>query len=217
MKMKRMVFIWGMVFALGLFAGSLKAQVRYEVTVTNLTKGQVITPPVVFSHFSGIEIFREGERARTALVALAETGATDPLVDLLKTHDRVYDVNTGSGVIPPGESLTVELMVYEQYNKVTAVGMLAQTNDCFFGIKGVEAPCREEIVVYANAYDAGSEENNELAAYIPGPPFMGMLRSPKYSEKYIYIHPGIQGIGDLTPSMYDWKNPVAKIVIRLAD
>lgn len=216
MKMKRVFFVVGLLIATGLFAGYLKAD-TYEVTVTNLTKGQVITPPVVFSHTETFVLFYEGEMARPALAQLAEMGATDPLVGSLEDRDRVYDISIGSGVIPPGESLMVTITTRDWFEYITAVGMLAQTNDGFFAIKGVRAPVNGSIIVYAAAYDAGSEENNELGAYVPGPPFGGTLRSYQNGEKFVYIHSGIHGIGDLMPSMYDWHNPVAKIVIRRVD
>lgn len=30
----------------------------------------------------------------------------------------------------------------------------------------------------------------------------------------MYISNGVQGIGDLAPELYDWRNPVARIEIR---
>lgn len=34
------------------------------------------------------------------------------------------------------------------------------------------------------------------------------------AEGYVYIHPGIHGIGDLPATNHDWNNPVAKVTIR---
>lgn len=217
MKMKSAIVIAGLLIVLGLSASDLRAVERYEVTITNLTRGQVITPPVVLSHMPSYALFTEGEKARLALATLAESGATGALVDVLATKSRVYDVAAGTGVIPPGQSLSVEVMTDNMFESITAVGMLAQTNDAFFAIKGVTAPLAGEIVVFADAYDAGSEANNEMGAYIPGPPFGGSLRATGNAEKIVHIHAGIHGIGDLMPSMYDWRNPVAKVVIRRID
>lgn len=216
MKMNRVFFVVGLLVVTGLFASDLKAE-TYEVTVTNLTKGQVITPPLVFSHTETFMLFMAGEAARPALAQLAEMGATDPLVGVLESIGRVHDVNTGSGVIPPGESLTITITTRNRFEYITAVGMLAQTNDAFFGIQGVMTPLDGSKMVYAPAYDAGSEENNEYGAYIPGPPFGGTMRSSPKSEKFVHIHSGIHGMGDLMPSIYDWRNPVAKIVISRVD
>jgi hypothetical protein len=217
MKMKNAIVFAGILIVLGLAATDLSAVERYEVTVTNLTRGQVITPPVVFSHMSDYALFTEGEKARSSLVMLAEMGATDPLMEVLTTKDRVYDVVAGTGVILPGKSLSVEVMTDNMFESITAVGMLAQTNDSFFAIKNIMAPLEGEKVVYANAYDAGSEANNEMSAYVPGPPFGGTLRATGNAEKFVHIHAGIHGIADLMSSMYDWRNPVAKVVIRRID
>jgi len=35
-------------------------------------------------------------------------------------------------------------------------------------------------------------------------------------EGFVHIHAGIHGIGDLLPARYDWRNPVAKVVIQRA-
>lgn len=217
MKMKSTVIIAGLLLILCLFATDLLAAERYEVTVTNLTRGQVITPPVVFSHNDSFSLFTEGKKARRSLAQLAEMGMTEPLMEVLMTKDRVYDMVVGNEPIPPGHSLTVELMTDNMHGNISAVGMLAQTNDGFFAIKNIPAPLGGEMVVYANAYDAGSEANNEMAAYVPGPPFGGTLRATGDAEKFVHIHAGIQGIGDLMSSMYDWRNPVAKVVIRMID
>lgn len=216
MKLKSLISIVGLSIAITFFASDLRAEM-YEVTITNLTRGQVITPPVVFSHWDSFALFVGGDKVRPSLAQLAESGATDPLVEKLKTFERVFDIVTGSGVILPGNSLTVTVETKAEFESLTAVGMLAQTNDAFFAVKGVMVPMDGEKVVYANAYDAGSEENNELGLYIPGPPFGGTLRASRSAEKFVHIHAGIHGIGELMPSMYDWRNPVAMIGIRRVD
>jgi hypothetical protein len=34
-----------------------------------------------------------------------------------------------------------------------------------------------------NAYEAGTEANNELAEYVPGPPFGSQMCAPPYEKK----------------------------------
>ena len=77
-------------------------------------------------------------------------------------------------------------------------------------------PLREATVQYqTNAYDAGSEANNEICAFIPGPSCgIFFVRDPEGAEGYVHIHAGIHGIGDLSPAQFDWRNPGAKITIR---
>lgn len=77
---------------------------------------------------------------------------------------------------------------------------------------------RRSSLYYALAYDAGSKENNELCPFIPGPACAGAgagVRAPAGAEGFVYVHSGIQGVGDLGPEN-DWRNPVAKIsVVRI--
>ena len=65
------------------------------------------------------------------------------------------------------------------------------------------------------AYDAGSERNDELLGFIPGPccnhPF---VRDPE--GELIRPHPGITGAGELDPALYDWQDPVARFTIQRA-
>ena len=68
---------------------------------------------------------------------------------------------------------------------------------------------------YANGYDAGSEMNDELCVNIPGPRCGGDGEFKALSgEGYVHISPGIQGIGDLSSAVYDWRNPVAVVTIQ---
>ncbi len=190
-----------------------QAQATYQVTITNLTRGQVITPPVLLSHGSDFELFTEGMPARGRLVTLAESGSPDHLAEKFQNHPQVFDFVAGSNVIFPGNSLTLELSADSSHPYFTAVGMLAQTNDAFFGLNSALLPEDGEMVFFAPALDAGSEANNENSAYIPGPPFGGSERSAANSENFVHIHAGIQGIGDLAPETYDWRNPVVKITV----
>ena len=68
------------------------------------------------------------------------------------------------------------------------------------------------------AYDAGSEENNEDCAYIPGPPCGNpFMDSGMPAEGYVHVHGGIHGGGGLDAAMYDWRNPVAEVTIDRID
>jgi hypothetical protein len=205
----------GFVLLMGILVlGTTRAEAEeYNVTITNLTRGQVITPPLLFTHEQSFKVFKPGQKARVALRVLAETGNPNPLKEVVEARLNVLDVQAGPGVIPPGQSVSLTVKAYGLFHYLTAVGMLAQTNDGFFAIQGIEIPHYGTMVVWANAYDAGSEANNEMAPYVPGPPFGGDMRETNGAEGFIHIHPGIHGIGDLSAAEYDWRNPVAKIVI----
>jgi len=95
------------------------------------------------------------------------------------------------------------------------VTMLVNTNDAFTGLDSRQL-VGQGAVLYKMAYDAGSERNNELKGYIPGPccgnPF---VRDPE--GELIRMHPGITGVGELDPAVYGWTGPVAKITIERVD
>ena len=52
---------------------------------------------------------------------------------------------------------------------ISLVGMLVSTNDTFYSVR-VRLTGANTIIVTSPGYDAGSEENNESCAYVPGPP-----------------------------------------------
>ena len=149
------------------------------------------------------------------LAYLAEDANTEPLTDSLKTQSSVFNFTVGEGVILPGDSATVEIKTKSGFRLVSAAAMLVTTNDAFMSVRGVYARSGETTVVNATAYDAGSEDNSEDCAYIPGPPCgNGGVRDTDGAEGYVYIHSGIHGIGDLEPAEFDWGNPVATVKIE---
>lgn len=187
---------------------------RYAVTITNLTRGQVLTPPVVIVHSRQFTLFTPGEPARPELARLAEDGMTQPLVDLLATEHGVYQTQVGS-VIPPGASTTVEISIFGPFRLLTAAGMLASTNDGFYAIEDVKVSEEGSMEIDADAYDAGSENNSESCAFIPGPPCGHPgVRDTVGAEGFVHIHAGIHGLADLVPAMHDWRNPVAEVSIE---
>ena len=187
---------------------------RYAVTITNLTRGQVITPPVVIVHNEEFRLFEPGEPAIAELAALAEDGDTAPLLGFLHTIPSVVSATMAPGPLPPGASATVEVTARGRFRQITAAGMLAISNDAFFAIRGERVPAVGERTVEAAAYDAGSEENLELCDHIPGPPCgKPFVRNTAGAEGDVHVHAGIHGIGDLISSQSDWRNPVAEVVI----
>ena len=65
----------------------------YRVTVTNLTRAQVFSPPVVATHRPSVGFFELGAPPSDELAALAENGMGDPLVALLRSLPQVSDEN----------------------------------------------------------------------------------------------------------------------------
>lgn len=216
--MKRKIFtpVLALTLALAL-AGVAQAGQRYRVTVQNLTKGQPFSPPVVAVHNGRSEIFHPGGVAIPELATVAESGNPTDLVAFLSADSNVLDVQVGgSGPYFAPDSMSVEIDVMPPSALLSIVGMLGSTNDAFYGLDSAliaGGPARQ--VFYLNAWDAGSEGNNESCDYVPGPPCGGgSLRDIDGAEGFIHIHSGIHGIGDLMPSALDWDNPVARVTVE---
>ncbi len=188
---------------------------QFSVTITNITGGQVITPPVVINHSKDFKLFELGSAASAELVTLAEDGMTDSLTTFLATQTTVFDSTTATAALMPGESVTLMIdAAWRGFNYITAVGMLATTNDAFFAIRGIKAYTFWEKTVLASAYDAGSEANSEACEHIPGPPCGNAeVRNTTGAEGYVHVHAGIHGIDDLVSADNDWSNPVAEVII----
>jgi len=192
----------------------------FEVTVTNLTRGQQFTPILVASHKAGVRLFELGSPASPQLKTLAEEGNVGPMTALLLGSPNVRDVVNSGGLLDPGKSVTQRVSTLRSFDNVSVAAMLIPTNDGFFAVNDAEGPNGlEPIIVFSPAYDAGTERNDETCASIPGPFFVecggpGGGGAPGGGEGYVHIHAGIHGIGDLEPALRDWRNPVARITIR---
>ncbi len=194
---------------------------EFRVTITNLTQDQSFTPILVASHKKGVKLFRLGSPATGELETLAEEGNTGPLTGLLLATPGVGDVMTGGGLLAPGATKTVSVEAGGVFRYLSVAAMLIPTNDAFFALNGVKGP-RQVAVFNAPAYDAGTEDNDELCASIPGPPFLecggpGGGGTPPGGEGFVHIHNGMHGHGDFDEATRDWRNPVARIVVEFID
>ena len=191
---------------------------RYRVEITNLTKGQILSPAVVATHSDAApRLYTLGAPASAELAQVAEDAVLDPLVTMLSEQADVLDVQVmmgEAGPIMPGETASVEVEALGQFNRVSMVSMLVTTNDSFVGISNVRGPNLGTGLHMAPAYDAGSEANTEMCAHIPGPPCGNpMMRVTDGAEGYVYVSPGITGAGDVEVTEHTWLNPVARISI----
>lgn len=187
----------------------------YEVTITNLTRGETFTPILVASHKKRFSLYQLGEPASAELATVAESGNTDPLRNLLLDNRIAYDVVSTGALLPPGESVTVKVKATRYYQYISVASMLIPTNDAFIAVNGIKVHRGHKMIsVMSPAYDAGSEMNDELCANIPGPTCGGEGLSDAEGEGYVHIHAGIHGVGDLVAADYDWRNPTAKITIK---
>jgi Spondin_N len=190
------------------------AQRSWRVTVQNLTPAgsQPLSPPLLAVHGKRVDVWSVGAIANHGVAAIAEDANNAPLESALGQLAGVRDVFTGAGgAIAPGESRTYTVEGRAGRDRLTLLTMLVNTNDGFTGLDSLLL--RGTRVLYRMAYDAGSERNNELVAFIPGPccnnPF---VRDPEGA--LIAPHAGITGVGELDPAVYGWDEPVVKITIE---
>lgn len=210
------------VFAAGTAsADNYKSHRSYEVTITNATRGQVFSPPVLVTHTREVALFELGAPALDELATVAEDGAGQPLADLANTLPAVSGAQATMAPIPPGGS-AVYAVDARRGDVLSIVGMLVNTNDAFFALNSKNLPRRKGASrsYTVIAYDAGSEANNEDCAFVPGPACpagSGNARDTAGAEGFVYVSNGIHGIADLAPAAYDWRNPVARIIVTRVD
>lgn len=202
-------------------AGAM-AQRTYEVTITNLTRGQTFTPQLVVTHDDEAALFVLGEPASLGLEELAEGGATGTLTDELAAVAE--DAVTIDGLLEPGQTVSTQVTGRPGRHTLSVAAMLIPTNDTFVALDSVPLPRNRATAVYmVPAYDAGTEANDQDCANIPGPRCGGAGFDPNPAEGdegYVYISNGFhamdgESVGELLgPVVYDWRNPVARITVR---
>jgi hypothetical protein len=190
----------------------------YEVTVENLTPATVpggsqpFSPPILATHHPDIRIYRVGGYASDELSRLAEDGDNGPLAAKLDGSRKVHDVVTGGGVILPGGSATYQIEAPHVFARLSMAFMLVNTNDAFSGVDRLRLPAGGSVSYHLKAYDAGSEQNTELASDIPGP-CCGSPGQGTDEHRRIWRHSGIAGTGDLDADDYGWSESTAKLTV----
>jgi hypothetical protein len=202
-----------------------REQTQYEITITNLTRGQYFTPPFVVIHKSGIRLFTLGEPVNPQFASLVEDANPNALGAMLAGLPEVRTVITeatppANALIAPGKSGTVTVETTTTFNQISFVSSLIPTNDGFIAIHGITAPTGDAALsLFIPAYDAGSEQNDERCSSIFAPSIAeceGIVGGghPGGGEGFVYIHNGIHGVGNLNAALRDWGNPVARVLIR---
>lgn len=205
----------------------------YKITITNLTAGQPLTPPILVTHTKETGIFTVGEAASEGIQQIAENGNGAVLLQALGEDTQVHEVVTGSAPLVPANnpgstgfesSETFTITAHGRARYLSYASMLICTNDGFTGLDSIRLP-RHKITVYTAGYDARTEANTEDFADIV-PPCQGLIgvssddagtgmSDPLLAEDGIVIpHAGINGGVDLLPAVHDWSDPVTKIEIE---
>jgi len=144
----------------------------YQVTVTNLTYAQPMSPVALVLHNEG-QLWSLGEMASVALENLAESGDNSAVL----AESIVLSGQGGAGLLLPGmsEMLDVSYTVTDVNNApmmLSLATMLVNTNDAFTGINALAVnnlAVGESISLTTSSYDSGTEKNSELMTTIPGP------------------------------------------------
>jgi hypothetical protein len=210
----------------------------YRVTITNATLGQPVAPSVIATHTDAFRLFELGPAPVPGdldyalyfgIATAAETGSPVPLVDEVAASHGVWEAvalptDNTPPVLFPGESNSTIIRASYKARYLSAAAMLGATNDAFYAVRGVPLPMRvgEITRVYANAYDAGSELNEESADTVGAlgatddDPATGEGINEN-GEGYIHVHAGIHGTGGpdgLDAATHDWRNPVVEVSIE---
>lgn len=205
----------------------LISEQEFEITLTNLTAGepgmggQIFSHPIFATHAAGLKLGEIGSEASQQMVALAEGGDVSGILELAS----VVGANSvvADGVVIPDGSVTVKITGNAINSSLSIASMLVSTNDAF--ILATDVPLYDEAgmplstTLELMSYDAGSENNTELASDIPGPLGLDADADPPESNErspeggVITPHPGIQGVGDVSEA-FAWTEPTATLTIK---
>jgi len=174
----------------------------YQVTVTNLTYAQPMSPLALILHNEG-QLWTVGEMASVALENLAESGDnTDVLADAIALSGK-----SGSGLLLPGMSEVIDVSyTFTDVNNapmmLSLATMLVNTNDAFTGINALginNLAIGESISLTTSSYDSGTEKNSELMATIPGPAGGGSgegFNAERDDIDKVAMHSGVVSVDD---------------------
>ena len=206
------------------------------LSLTNLTQGIYFTPVLSAAHNEEQMLFKLGQAASPQLQAMAEGGDISALASMLLAASADVNQNPAAGLLAPSGSVSYTLNTSEGNDYLSLVAMLLPTNDGFVALNHYPIPTEAGTYeVMLNAYDAGTEANNELVVEGSGAPnTLGIPASPNGSGQNgtgmvlneanttVHIHPGNLGDdnenggqSDLNNQVHRWLNPVAKLTITV--
>ena len=224
--------------ALALSVASISAASAQDLTIsiTNLTHGSHFTPLLVSAHPATSHLFEVGTAASANLQAMAEGGDTSGLISDLNGISADVSDNPAAGLMMPGQTVSFDMMTAMDNTNLSVVAMVLPTNDGFVGLDSMAIPTTAgTYTYYLNAYDAGTEVNDEIINGAGAPGMAGIPADPlakggtgatgvtdSESNDKIHVHRGVigdtdptGGKSDLDSRVHRWLNPVAKLVIEV--
>ena len=191
---------------------------RYEISVTNLTHAQPMSPIAVVLHNEG-QLWQLGQPASNALEMLAESGDNSGVL----AESMVLAGQSGMGVLMSGMEETITVSIENTMPMMLSVAtMLVNTNDAFSGINAMgltNMEVGEIISMQTSSYDSGTEKNTELMSTIPGPAGGGEgFNEMRDDVDFVTMHSGIVSQDDgLTQSVltsaHRFDNPTLMITV----
>ncbi len=224
---------------LGLLAMAGTASTQAEVLdieVVNLTHGIYFTPILVAAHDGDVALFEPGASASAELAAMAEGGDISGLSANVMAAGGAVVENPAEGLLGPAATVMIEDMDTGDLGYLSLTAMLLPTNDGFVGMNSWAIPeSPGTYTVYLNAYDAGTEANDEIVngGGMPGVPGIpvnpgedggsgGTGVTMEETNPMVHIHRGNLGDtmadggpSDLDSRIHRWLNPVAKLIITV--
>ena len=193
----------------------------FELTVTNITTAQPFSPVTALAADDSLSLFTLAQPASTELEEIAEGGDNSALLAAAAEEEAVYSSVSGSGIIMPGMSETLTVMVpVDELDQayLSALTMLVNTNDAITAVQQVplnSIAIGDSYPLMARAYDAGTEANTEAAGTIPGPADGGEgFNASRDDTGSVRVHPGVISVdggleGSVLSEVHRFDNPVA--------
>lgn len=192
----------------------------YEVTVSNLTHNQALSPVALLLHSEQTSLWTIGAEASVALEDLAEGGSNAALLAL--DNGYLEAAASGQDLIMPGANETVTLSISGNMSGAyfSLASMLVNTNDGFTGVTGFDVSDLSVGAVKSltlPVYDAGTEKNSELVNTMPGQMGEG-FNAERLDSNKVSRHPGVVGNDDgyadsVLTSSHKFDNPAASLTI----
>ena len=216
-----------------LFSSSVFA-LDINVTVTNLSHGNHFTPLLFAAHDANNHMFQVGHAATASLQAMAEGGDISFLNSDMISAGADVVANPAAGLMTPGQTVQFSMTTQDTNTQLSAVAMILPTNDGFVGVDSLTLPTEPgRYEYYLNAYDAGTEVNDEIINGAGAPGVPGIPADPlgqgginatgvasAENNQSVHIHRGVLGdtdatggASDLDSRVHRWLNPIAHLII----
>ncbi|MGI9220268.1 MAG: spondin domain-containing protein [Woeseiaceae bacterium] len=209
----------------------------FDVTITNLSNAIYFTPFLVAAHPAGNNLFVTGQPASASLQAMAEGGDIAGLEADVMGLGATVVANPAGGLLGPTASTTFNMNTDGTSNdRLSIVAMLLPTNDAFAGLNAIEIPTEPGTYTFnVNAYDAGTEANDEIVNGGGAPGTPGIPADPSGlsgtggtgaagpdANPNVHIHRGslgdsdpTGGVSDIDSSAHRWLNPIIRVTVTV--